>query len=92
LDVKSLFQRMPPSHDPRGKPVKTTCYTNIDPLRPRNPTGASIEVLASIAPRERVALQALTEAGADAAAVVVVRRETEAAALAELAQLARQTL
>ena len=45
----------------------------------RDPT--SIEVLAYIAPRERVALRALAEAGADAAA-----------ALAELDQLARQTL
>jgi hypothetical protein len=51
----------------------------------------SIEVLAYIAPRERVALQALAEAGADSA-VVVVSSETEAAALAELEQLARQTL
>jgi hypothetical protein len=48
-------------------------------------------VLAYIAPRERVALQALAEAGADAAAVVL-SSETEAAALAELDQLARQTL
>jgi hypothetical protein len=55
----------------------------------RDPT--SIEVLASIAPRERVALQALAEAGADAAAVVV-SSATAAAALAELTQLARQTL
>jgi hypothetical protein len=55
----------------------------------RDPT--SIEVLASIAPRERVALQALAEAGADAAAVVV-SSETAAAALTDLAQLARQTL
>ena len=51
----------------------------------------SIEVLAYIAPRERGALQALAEAGADAAAVVL-SSETEAAALAELEQLARQTL
>src|SRR6266571_1096803 len=47
----------------------------------------SIEVLAYIAPRERGALQALAEAGADAAAVVL-SSETEAAALAELEQLA----
>jgi len=51
----------------------------------------SIEVLAYIAPRERVALQALAEAGADAAAVVL-SSETAAAALTDLAQLARQTL
>jgi probable F420-dependent oxidoreductase len=51
----------------------------------------SIEVLAYIAPRERVALQALAEAGADAAAVVL-SSATEAAALAALEQLARQTL
>ena len=51
----------------------------------------SIEVLAYIAPRERGPLQALAEAGADSAAVVLTS-ETEAAARTELDQLARQVL
>ncbi len=51
----------------------------------------SIAILASIAPRKRVSLQALEEAGADAAAVMLAS-ESETAALAEWAQLAQQTL
>jgi len=51
----------------------------------------SIAILAYIAPRDRATLQALEEAGADAAAVVL-SSESEAAALAELEQLAQQAL
>jgi len=51
----------------------------------------SIAILAYIAPRNRASLQALEEAGADAAAVMLTS-ESETAALAELAQLAQQTL
>ena len=51
----------------------------------------SIAILAYIAPRDRASLQALEEAGADAAAVMLTS-ESETAALAELAQLAQQTL
>jgi probable F420-dependent oxidoreductase len=51
----------------------------------------SIAILAYIAPRDRATLQALEEAGADAAAVVLTS-ESEAAALAELEQLAQQAL
>jgi len=51
----------------------------------------SIEVMAYIAPADRAKLQALAEAGADAA-VMLLAQETEAAALAELEQLAQQVL
>jgi probable F420-dependent oxidoreductase len=51
----------------------------------------SIAILAYIAPGNRASLQALGEAGADAAAVMLTS-ESETAALAELAQLAQQTL
>jgi probable F420-dependent oxidoreductase len=51
----------------------------------------SITILAYIAPRDRAALQALGEAGADAAAVML-HSASKAAALAELEQLAQQTL
>ena len=51
----------------------------------------SITVLAYIAPAERTVLQALAEAGADAA-VVRLEGESEAAALAQLEQLAQQVL
>jgi len=51
----------------------------------------SIAILAYIAPRDRATLQALEEAGADAAAVMLTS-ESEAAALAELEQLAQQAL
>ena len=51
----------------------------------------SITVLAYIAPAERAVLGALAEAGADAA-VVRLEGETEAAALAQLEQLAQQVL
>ena len=51
----------------------------------------SIAILAYIAPRHRTSLQALEEAGADAAAVVLTS-ESETAALAELEQLAQQVL
>jgi alkanesulfonate monooxygenase SsuD/methylene tetrahydromethanopterin reductase-like flavin-dependent oxidoreductase (luciferase family) len=51
----------------------------------------SIEVLAYIAPVDRVALQALAEAGADAA-VVRLEGESEGAVLAQLEQLAQQVL
>ena len=51
----------------------------------------SIAILAYIAPRNRASLQALEEAGADAAAVMLTS-ESETAALAELEQLAQQTL
>jgi len=49
----------------------------------------SIEVMAYIAPADRAQLQALAEAGADAA-VMLLAKESEAAALAELEQLAQQ--
>ncbi len=52
---------------------------------------ASITVLAYMAPAERTVLQALAEAGADAA-VVRLEGESEAAALAQLEQLAQQVL
>jgi probable F420-dependent oxidoreductase len=55
----------------------------------RDPT--SITVLAYLAPAERPVLQSLAEAGADAA-VVRLEGESEAAALAQLEQLARQVL
>jgi len=51
----------------------------------------SIAILAYIAPGNRASLQALGEAGADAAAAMLTS-ESETAALAELAQLAQQTL
>ncbi len=51
----------------------------------------SIEVMAYIAPADRAKLQALAEAGADAA-VMLLAQESEAAALAELEQLAQQVL
>ena len=51
----------------------------------------SIEVMAYIAPADRAKLQALAEAGADAA-VLLLAKESEAAALAELEQLAQQVL
>jgi len=51
----------------------------------------SIEVMAYIAPADRAKLQALAEAGADAA-VMLLAKESEAAALAELEQLAQQVL
>jgi probable F420-dependent oxidoreductase len=51
----------------------------------------SIEVMAYIAPADRAQLQALAEAGADAA-VMLLAKESEAAALAELEQLAQQVL
>jgi len=51
----------------------------------------SIAILAYIAPGNRASLQALGEAGADAAAVMLTS-ESETAALAELEQLAQQTL
>jgi probable F420-dependent oxidoreductase len=51
----------------------------------------SIEVMAYIAPLDRAALQALAEAGADAA-VLLLAREPEAAALAELEQMAQKVL
>ena len=50
----------------------------------------SITILAYIAPRDRAALQALGEVGADAA--VMLHSASEAATLAELEQLAQQTL
>jgi alkanesulfonate monooxygenase SsuD/methylene tetrahydromethanopterin reductase-like flavin-dependent oxidoreductase (luciferase family) len=55
----------------------------------RNPR--SIEVMAYIAPAERARLQALAEAGADSA-VMVLSSTPEDAALAELEQLAHQVL
>ena len=55
----------------------------------RDPT--SITVMAYIAPAERPVLEALAEAGADAA-VVRLEGESEAAALAQLEQLAQQVL
>jgi len=51
----------------------------------------SIAILAYLAPRDRASLQALEEAGADAATVMLTS-ESETAALAELEQLAQQTL
>jgi len=51
----------------------------------------SLTVLAYIAPAERAVLGALAEAGADAA-VVRLEGESEAAALAQLEQLAQQVL
>jgi probable F420-dependent oxidoreductase len=51
----------------------------------------SITVLAYIAPAERAVLQSLAEAGANAA-VVRLEGESEAAALAQLEQLAQQVL
>ena len=51
----------------------------------------AITVLAYIAPAERTVLQSLAEAGADAA-VVRLEGESEAAALTQLEQLARQVL
>jgi len=51
----------------------------------------SIEVMAYIAPADRTKLQALAEAGADAA-VMLLAKESEAATLAELEQLAQQVL
>jgi probable F420-dependent oxidoreductase len=51
----------------------------------------SIEVLAYLVPAERVGLQALAEAGADAA-VVRLEGESEAAALAQLEQIAQKVL
>jgi probable F420-dependent oxidoreductase len=51
----------------------------------------SITVLAYMAPAERTVLQALAEAGADAA-VVRLEGESEAAALTQLEQLAQQVL
>ncbi len=51
----------------------------------------SIAVLAYIVPADRTVLQALAEAGADAA-VVRLESESEAAALAQLEQLAQQVL
>jgi probable F420-dependent oxidoreductase len=52
---------------------------------------SSIEVMAYIAPADRARLQALAEAGADSA-VMLLAKESEAAALAELEQIARQVL
>jgi probable F420-dependent oxidoreductase len=51
----------------------------------------SIEVMAYIAPPDRAALQALAEAGADAA-VLLLASEPEGAALAELEQMAQKVL
>ena len=51
----------------------------------------SFEVLAYLVPADRAALQALAEAGADAA-VVRLESESEAAALAQLEQLAQKVL
>jgi probable F420-dependent oxidoreductase len=51
----------------------------------------AIEVMAYIAPADRAKLQALAEAGADAA-VLLLAKESEAAALAELEQFAQQVL
>src|SRR5215470_1045743 len=55
----------------------------------RDPT--SIAVMAYMAPAERTVLQTLADAGADAA-VVRLEGESEAAALAQLEQLAQQVL
>jgi hypothetical protein len=51
----------------------------------------SIEVIAYIAPTDRTKLQALAEAGADAA-VLLLTSTPEAAALAELEQIAKAVL
>jgi probable F420-dependent oxidoreductase len=51
----------------------------------------SLEVLAYLVPADRAALQALAEAGADAA-VVRLEGESEAAALAQLEQIAQKVL
>ncbi len=37
LILKGFFQRSDTDRDPRGKPVKTTCYDKFDQLRPWNP-------------------------------------------------------
>src|SRR6266568_1689317 len=34
LILNGFFQRCRIGHDPRGKPVKTTCYAKLDQLRP----------------------------------------------------------
>src|SRR2546428_713165 len=36
--LKGFFQGCRIGRDPRGKPVKTTCYAKLDQLRPWNPT------------------------------------------------------
>lgn len=51
----------------------------------------SLEVLAYLVPADRIVLQALAEAGADAA-VVRLEGESEAAALAQLEQIAQKVL
>jgi hypothetical protein len=51
----------------------------------------SIEVMAYIAPTDRSRLQALAEAGADSA-VLLLTRAPEVAALAELEQIAKAVL
>lgn len=51
----------------------------------------SIAILAYIAPAERLKLQALEKAGADAA-VMLLARQPESEALAELEQLAQRAL
>jgi hypothetical protein len=51
----------------------------------------SIEVMAYIAPPDRAQLQALAEAGADSA-VLLLTSTPEAAALAELEQIAKAVL
>jgi len=51
----------------------------------------SIEIMAYIAPPERAKLQALAEAGADSA-VLLLTSAPEAAALAELEQIAKAVL
>ena len=55
----------------------------------RDPT--SIEVMAYMAPTDRATLQALADAGADAA-VLILTSAPEAAALAELEQIAKTVL
>jgi len=50
---------------------------------------ASIEVMASIAPTDRAKLQALENAGADSA-VLLLTRTPEHAALAELEEMAQK--
>ena len=52
---------------------------------------ASIEVMAYIAPADRAKLQALADAGADAA-VLLLTRAPEHAALAELEEMAQKVL
>src|SRR2546428_5574645 len=37
LILNGFFQRCRIGRDPRGKPVKTTCYAKLDQLRPWNP-------------------------------------------------------